>query len=245
MDVDEILTEVDPTRAPGESAEHAESSSRRHWWAKGLDIFVVVLLATSSLLAAWAGHQSALWNGEASEAVNRASSLQFNATRLVGIGYQLQQVDVSVFLDWLTASREGDRELAQFYEDRFSPTLNAAFDAWQASDDTATLWPAGDPFRMPEYRIPQLAQAASAEQAVDQAFQVSADASAVAENYVITTILLAIVLFFGGVSANTGWLPARLALLAVGLGLLVFAIAKLGGLPDASAWHLTPFWHEF
>ena len=243
MDVDEILTEVEPTREPGDP-EPPEPRDRRAWWARALDIFVVVLLAMSSLLAAWAGHQSALWNGKASDAVTRASASQFDATRLIGAGYQLQQVDVAVFLDWLAASREGDRELAQFYVDRFPATLRAAFDAWQADDATDGPWPPGDPFRRPEYRVPQFEQAAAAERAAAAAIAESSAASVVAENYVLSTILIAIVLFFGGVSANTGWLPARASLLVVALALLAFVVAKLGGLPDASTWHLTPFWGE-
>ena len=243
MNVEEILTEVEPTHDPGAPAED-EPRDRRAWWARSLDVFVVVLLAVSSLLAAWAGHQSALWNGAASDAVTRASASQFDATRLTGAGYQLQQVDVALFLDWLTASREGDRELARFYEDRFPATLRSAFDAWQAADATDGPWPTGDPFRRPEYRVPQFEQAAAAERAAAAAIAESSAASVVAENYVLSTILIAIVLFFGGVSANTGWLPARASLLVVALALLAFVVAKLGGLPDASTWHLTPFWGE-
>lgn len=207
-----------------------------------VDIFIVVLLAVSSLLAAWAGHQAGLWSGRQGRLVASAEANQFDATRLTTVGYQAMQIDLSLFLDWLRAYRENDRDLASFYEDRFSPRLAPAFTAWLATNPLTDPSAPTDPFRMAEYQVPQLQEAMHSNTQAAAELAAATEAATTAEAYVLSTILLALVLFFAGVSAKLESTAARLSLLSLGVVFLLIVVQKLGALPDASSWHLTPLW---
>ena len=98
-------------------------------WERKIDTAVVVILAVASLLAAWGGHQAGLWNSEQSEVIAEAETKQIDATRATMIGYQVMQIDIAVFLNWLNAYKEGNTTLATFYEDRFSDQFQPAFAA--------------------------------------------------------------------------------------------------------------------
>jgi hypothetical protein len=122
---------------PVSIAEPAGLSAARRW-ERQIDTAVVVTLAVASLLAAWAGYQAGLWSGKKTEHITAAEAKQIDATRATTIGYQLMQIDIAMELNWLRAAREGNTELASFYESRFSPQLAEAFAAWIATDPRKT-----------------------------------------------------------------------------------------------------------
>jgi len=152
------------------------------------------------------------------------------------------QIDISLFSNWLNAFKSGNTELATFYEDRFSPQLHAAFDAWMATDPLENPDAPTDPFRMAEFQVPQLQAAMASDDDAGTAFTNGQRAGENGNAYVLAALLLAVVLFFGGVSTKIGWRPAQVALLGVSILVLVYSIYKLGTLPDPSGWHLTPLW---
>lgn len=207
-----------------------------------IDLGIVVLLGVASLLAAWAGHQSGLWTGKQAEFITKAETAQIEATRRTTNAYQVMQIDVAVFMGWLNANQQGNSELATFYRDRFTTHLRLAFDAWLATDPLTSTNGPPDPFRMAAYQIPQLQAANTLDEQAATFFADANRASATGEAYVLATILLALVLFLGGVSAKIVTRSAQFLLLAVALFLLLFTIQKLGTLPDGTSWGLTPRW---
>lgn len=217
-----------------------EAEEKVDRWYRKIDTTIVVLLSLASLLAAWSGYQAGLWSGEKSSAITQAEALQIDATRATTTGNQDLQIDVALFLGWLNAYKVGNEELAAFYVERFTPTLEPAFAAWQATDplndSDAPLYP----FSMDAYQNPQLAAAARYDELARQAFAVAERYGAIGDAYVLATLLLAVVLFFGGVCTKIGWRPAQLALLGLAVLLLLYSTAQLARLPDGSAWGLTP-----
>ena len=95
---------------------------------------------------------------------------------------------------------------------------------------------------MPEYQVPQLLQAAQFDAESHQAFATAEEYGATSDAFVLATLLLAVVLFFGGVCTKIGWRPAQLALLTLAVVLLLYSVYRLGSLPDRSAWAITPLW---
>ena len=221
------------------NADDLETAQR---WDRRVDTAIVVILAMASLLAAWAGYQAGLWSGEKTSAIILAESKLIDGTRANSIGYQVMQIDIDLFSNWLNAFKSENTELATFYEERFTPQLQHAFDAWMATDPLETPDAVSDPFRMPEYKVPELLAAAAFDEEAAPAFADGERAGATSDAYVLTTLLLAVVLFFGGVATKIGWRPAQVALLAVAVLLLVLSVLKLGALPDGSALALSPLW---
>jgi hypothetical protein len=95
---------------------------------------------------------------------------------------------------------------------------------------------------MREYQVPQLQEAAALDEAAHLAFAEGERAGATGDAYVLATLLLAVVLFFAGVSTKIGWRPAQLTLLGLAVVLLLYSVRVLGALPDGSEWALTPLW---
>lgn len=215
-------------------------SSRR--WAQVIDTVVVVVLALASMLAAWAGYQAGNWNQAQTEATIRAERIQIDATRATTTGYLMMQIDLALFINWLNAYQAENQDLARFYVERFSPQLETAFAAWVATDPLGNPDAPTDPFRMADYYVPQLVQAAELDAEVDAAFIESAQFGAIGDAYVLTTLLLAVVLFFGGISTKVGWRPAQVAMVILAVVLLLYCIQDLAILPDGSDWRLTPLW---
>lgn len=230
-------------RAMRQIEERAPSVSQRNWDRK-VDTIIVVLLAVASLLAAWGGYQAGLWSGDKSTLVTTAEAKQVDATRATTIGYQFMQIDVATFFNWLNAYKSGNTVLATFYSDRFTPQLRPAFDAWWAADPMTNAEAPADPFGMPEYQVPQLLEAAQLDAESHQAFATAEHYGATSDAFVLSTLLLAVVLFFGGVCTKIGWRPAQLALLGLAIVLLFYSVYRLGSLPDRSTWAITPLWGE-
>lgn len=220
----------------------ARPQDRVQRWDRSMDTAIVVILAAASLLAAWGGYQSTLWSGEQSSYVTKAEEKQIEATRATTIGYQVKQIDISLFLNWLNAFKDNKTVLADFYVQRFSPQFQPAFAAWMATDPLNDPSAPADPFQMAEYQVPQLLAAGQLDAESHRAFADAEHAGAIGDAYVLTTLLLAVVLFFAGVCTKIGWRPAQLALLVIAVLLLLYSLQKLGALPDGSAWALTPLW---
>ena len=86
-------------------------------------------------------------------------------------------------------------------------------------------------FADPEYLDGQFAEY---RETVVKAEQFTAESQAAASNsdaYVITTILLAVALFFAGVTSSFKWFPARVLLLTLAVATVAFAAARLADLP--------------
>lgn len=226
--------EHDPAGSRGDAGLTAEQR-----WSRQIDTAIVVILAVASLLAAWAGYQAGHWGSRQTDQITIAEDNQIDATRFTTIGYQMMQIDVAMFLDWLNAYKGGNDALADFMRDRFSDPLATAFEAWMATDPLNRDDAPSDPFRMPEYQVPQLQAAAAYDEAVHLAFAEADRAGAIGDAYVFVALLLAVVLFFAGVCTKIGWKPAQLALLGLALLLLAISIWQLGTLPSASSWGMT------
>lgn len=223
--------------APEKKSEGLSSAQR---WDRKADTAIVVILAVASLLAAWGGYQAGIWSGKKTELVTTAEARQIDATRSTTIGYQVMQIDIAMFMNWLEAYKLNNASLAAFYEERFHTQFQPAFEAWLATDPLENPNAPKIPFDMAEYQVPELVAAVEFDEAAHVAFAEAEEAGAISDAYVLATLLLAVVLFFAGVCTKIGWRPAQLALLAIAILLLFYAIQRLAVLPDGSDWALTP-----
>jgi hypothetical protein len=203
-------------------------------WERWIDGVLVVLLAASSVLAAWSGYQSALWGGEQSAAYSQAGARRVESVRASTAGYQLRQLDIATFLSWLDAFAEENSELTAFIEQRFSPRLAPAFAAWIATTPRTNPDAPSDPFAMPEYQIPQFQTADDLEREANALFTQGQEANRIGDRYVASTVILAIVLFFAGVAPRFAWQPAQLALVGMALLLFLLGLYQVATLPIAA-----------
>jgi hypothetical protein len=209
-------------------ADSDESPQRGRDWQ---EVLVTVLLVVAALGTSWSSYQATRWNGEQAKAASRTNAVRIDAARAQGLAQAQTQVDVATFIAWADAERRGESGLADFYVDRFRAEFKPAFEAWIATRPLEDPDAPPTPFAMDEYRVASGQEADRLDAAAEaSAAQVRLDIQR-ASNYVLTVVLYAIVLFFGGVSTRIGNRRLRWVLAGAGCIVLIGAIAWIATFP--------------
>ena len=161
-----------------------------------------------------------------------------DANRAASDATSQEIVNSQMWLSWLNATANGQKDRAAFFAQRFSPELKVAQTAWLAGVQVDTQGnpvtvPAGTPLDDPAYVVPArvTADALSA-----QAEASLADADQSAENssrFVQLAVLLAMVLFFASVATKFGAPKTQVILILLSLLLLIYCVIRIALLPQS------------
>ena len=197
-----------------------------------IEIIAVLLLCIATVGTAWCGYQSSQWNGAQTDLARESSDERVEASRLFGLATQKIAYDANIVSQYAQAIVQGDDRLAQFYRQNLvRPPFLPLLDEWQAE-----IAAGGAPtslFQDQEYLDTQFAEYQTAVDQAEALNQQSQQASATSDEYVITTILLAIALFFAGVTSSFRYQPARVFLVLLAVGTVAVAAVRLADLPIA------------
>jgi len=189
-----------------------KKSTQRH-----IEIIAVVIIALATISSAWCVYEAAIWSGKQTFTLNEASALRAESVRVTTMANTHALYDMNLFQAWLEASSQNQTIKAEFYRSRFTKDFQPAFNAWIASVGPDTPVPADTPFDRPEYQL-------SESRAINQYMNDSEAAidrargyNQISDNYVLNTVLFALVLFLAGIS--TRWKSKEIE-----KGLLVLAI---------------------
>ena len=217
-DLEETLADDDigALREAVRSITHIDPTDR---W---VEVVAAAVLSLATIASAWSAYKATRWGGVQAAAFAEAGALRSESVRASDLADAELTVDVEYFAIWLDATTTGNEELQQRIEDSFRPEFAVPFDAWQATDPFVDPDAPHSPFEMDEY---SLTAAQEAELLRDQAEVAAADAldaNQTGDNYVLTTVLFASVLFFAGISTKFAGQRVKLAL--VTLGIAAFAV---------------------
>jgi hypothetical protein len=195
-----------------------------------LEFIVVLILGITTVGTAWCGFQAARWNGQSGDLAGVASAQRVEGSRLFGLATQRITYDSMVVAKYAEATQQGNAGLLQFYRQSVvRPEFLPFLDRWEAAAK------AGQPnvgvFEDEDYLAGQFGAYQETVAAAEQATQESQEAGEVADAYVATTILLAIGLFFAGVTSSFKYRLARLLLLIAATGAVAVAAARIADLP--------------
>ena len=219
-----------PTEVGKEIAEHARHASHERR-DRMLSIAEAVLLSLVALLAAWSGYAAAKWSTESRVSLADASTVRAKANRATLQAMELRNFDSSTFEAWFAAYTARNEAAMALAEHRFRPIFREAFEAWRATQpETNPNAPRGPTF-MREYRQPELTRGLALDEQAEETFAAGAAAGKTADDYVRTTVFLAVVLFLVGISAHFPLRSARYGLISLGAVLLVIALVLLAQLP--------------
>ena len=224
------LPDADMEPADGEGATAAARALHAD---RLIEVAAVILLGMGTMLAAWSGYQSALWNGIQADDYVRGSGTRVEATKATTQAGQERIYDSQVFSQWLNADDAGNARLATIYERRFRDEFRVAFLAWLKTDPRDNLDAPPGPLFMPEYVQAKAQEAAILEQQAQDLIEAGEAANDVSDRYVLFTVIFATVLFLAAVSDRFRWRKARLGVLAIGAALAVFGAIGLILLPIA------------
>jgi hypothetical protein len=206
----------------------AEGAPARKDW---VEIVATVLLALAAVATAWSSYQANRWNGETTKATSRVNALRIDAASAQGLAQAQTQVDIGLFIQWVNAEAVDDRELADFYRERFRPEFQPAFDAWLATDPLVDAEAPPTPFAMDEYQLQAGAEAEQLDAEEETAVAMVRRNIQRATNYVLGVVLFAVALFFAGMSAKLRGTGTRRALLAMGCLVFVGTAAWIATFP--------------
>lgn len=213
------------------------------------ELFAALLLSLSVVMTAWAAFQSTKWSGEQANNYSNAGAARIESTRASTEAGQLTVIDVSTFTAWvaaLSAERRAGSSAGLEPDGAYTPQLDAesgflferfrdefrpAVDAWLATDPLTDPAAPRTPFAMPEYHLAAVDQAAELQQQAEVFAAEAREANQYGDNYVLMTIVFAVVLFFAGVSSNIDTTRARVALLAVAAVVLLVAAVIVATFP--------------
>ena len=196
-----------------------------------LEVFVAILLAVAAICTAWSGYQARLWAGTQSVYMGQAGARRTESVRATTQADQLTMLDILMYNEWVKAYAAGQKDLQQFYEKRFRAEFRPAFEAFLATDPTNNPDAPTGPFVMPEYQVSKAEEANTLEQEAADLFSKGQEANKISENYILTTVFMALVLVFSGFAPRFKWLPVRIAVVAIALMFLIFGLISIAGLP--------------
>ena len=168
----------------------------------------------------------------AGDLARAASDERVEASRLFGLATQRFSYDAGIIGRYAEATQSGNTALAQFYRTNLvRPDFLPVLDQWETqlrAGQTPT-----NLFEDPAYRDAQFGDYLKAVDRAEVLTQASQQAGENANACVITTILLAVALFFAGITSSFRYTPARALLLILALGTLAVAATRLADLPVA------------
>jgi hypothetical protein len=195
-----------------------------------LELIVVLLLGITTVGTAWCGFQAARWNGQSGDLTGEASAQRVEGSRLFGLATQRITYDSMVVAKYAEASQQRNAELQQFYRRSVvRPAFLPFLDRWEAAAKAGK--PTVGVFEDKDYLAEQFADYNKTVVAAEQAARESQKADEFQEAYVGTTILLAVALFFAGVTSSFRSRFARILLLIAATGSVAVAAARIATLP--------------
>jgi hypothetical protein len=224
-----VTPDDDPTTtaaSPGGATAADEQRADRR-----VEIAAVLLLGAGTLLAAWSGYQSAIWNGIQSDDYARGAGQRVEAARYSDQAGQERLYDNQVFGEWLDANDADDVRLKTIYERRFRPEFMVAFEAWLQTDPAENPGAPPGPMFMPEYVQASAAQARDLEAQAAELIAEGETANDDSDHYVLFTVVFATVLFLAAIAERFSWRRARIGVLGIAGTLLVFGAIGLAQLP--------------
>ncbi|MGH7358853.1 MAG: hypothetical protein ACRDWD_11585 [Acidimicrobiia bacterium] len=214
--------------APRELSETPEHASRRE---RLLELAAAILMALATVAIAWSGYQAARWSGLQAQRDAEANAARAEANDARTLAAEQRLEDLTNFNRWLELSTEGNVVLASLYEARFRREFRPAFDAWLAEDPLLDPTATPSPLREDEYQLAANDEAERREDAAAESFDEGREATENGDHYVFTTVFLAAVLFFAGISLRFNWMPMRIAILVLAAVFFGAGLVQLFSLP--------------
>ncbi len=231
----EGLSTAEVGKEIGEHREHTDHGHGTHEAAPRRDrvvsIIEAALLSIVALLAAWSGFSAAKWGTESSLSLAKASSARSKAGLAEVQATQIRTLDSVSFNAAETAYAAHNSKLFALDLRRLRPGYRPAVEAWLATHPLMNPHAPPDPSYMPQYVIPQDAQARIFTARSNANFTAGASAASTADKYVRLTVFLAAVLFLVGIGSRFPLPQARYVLVGIAGLLLVISVVQLASLP--------------
>jgi hypothetical protein len=220
------MTDTQPTTTTSPNS-NVKASIRTIPPERWLEIASTLLLTISAVAAAWSAYEAARWSGLQTIDYSQADAHRVQATRAATLAGQARITDIMNFNFWLDAAESKNTTLQQFYERRFRDEFLVAFNAWLKTDALNNPNAPPSPVRMAEYQLADQAQSDRLQQEAADLFEAGRAANELSEKYILNGVILAIALFFGGISERFKWIWTRAVIISIGFVFLAYCLYGL------------------
>lgn len=197
-----------------------------------LEVISVALLATATVGSAWCAFQASTWGEESTRLARVSSDERVEGARKFGLATQTIAYDSNVIALYAQAVATGNESLARFYREALVRNdFLSVLDAWQAEVDAGRI-PDGL-LEDQEYLDGLLAEYRASDAAAAEAAAQSTEAGQRSNDYIRITLILAVSLFFAGITTSFRNRSVKLFLLAAAATIIVYAATEIAGLPVA------------
>jgi hypothetical protein len=196
-----------------------------------IEFVAAIVLSIATVLTAWSAFQATKWGGVMSIRFSESAAARTESVQAANRADADRTIDVTLFSDFLAAYSAGDDELAGFIRERFRDEFAPAFEAWVALEPLENPDAPETPFAMDDYVLAEDQQAVELAALADQRGQEARQANQRGDNYVLTTVLFASVLFFAGISSKASTLRSQGLLFGVSAVLLVAGAVLIATFP--------------
>lgn len=210
-----------------EMTSYIDLPTRFDRWEPLAEVLATIVLAFATLATAWSGYQAARWGGVQSTSYSQAGALRTESTRASTQAGQLAQIDIAMFMNAINALAEGNQPLVDFYRERLRDEFKPAVEAWLATDPANNPDAPPSPFSMPEYQLSKAQEAEQLQADAEAKFAEGTAANQTSDNYILNTVILASVLFLGGIASRFKAMAARWVIIVLSLVILVFGLINI------------------
>ena len=211
----------------GTTTPYIDLPTRWDRWEPAAEVIATIVLAIATLATAWSGYQAARWGGVQSTSYSQAGALRTESTRASTQAGQLIQIDIGIFTNWINAFAVENQQLADFYEERFRDEFKPAFEAWLKTKPVTNPDAPPSPFSMPEYQVSKAQEADQLELDAEAKFAEGTAANQTSDDYILNTVILASVLFLGGIASRFKAMSARWVIIVISLAILAFGLFNI------------------
>lgn len=113
------------------------------------EIALAVLLGAAALASAGSAYLANSDDGNQLKYLQRSSQTRAEANDAYAAGDKQLGLDQTIFIEYVTAQYDGDRELAAYFSNELSPTLKGAIEQWKAQDAAVTPFSGDQPIYSP------------------------------------------------------------------------------------------------
>lgn len=194
-----------------------------------LQLIAAILLGLAATMTAVSAYQAALTDGEALQGYTLSNAAGSEANALRSQAEQIFAADQSIYLQYAIAAAEGNLDLTAYFQTELMRPELADAVLWFSEQGDDVLSPFVDVEGNP-YVIAEDQQALDKQAEADRYYAEAADADDRGDEFELSTVLLALTLFFGGIATLFRRRSVEVGLLAVaGLtlsaGAVQFALA--------------------
>jgi hypothetical protein len=186
------------------------------------EMIATILMAVATVATAWCAYQSTVWDGEQEFALHEANILNESVDAHREQARIQMMIHIEQFISWAEAIASENERMASYMESTFAPSLRTAVDEWRALDPLNDLSAPRHPFALPSYVLEDNVKADSLQVLYRTQYQTAIESNTHSEHYTLLTVILASVLFFGGITTNLTHARTKISLV-VGSAILLIA----------------------